>query len=66
MSVKVTYKGNTLTNFSNTSKKLLTAGKYLEDDVTISDDTGLPVGTARSSYIFTNIGLTWVTNAEEN
>lgn len=37
MSTTVTYKGNTLATFSDTTKKLLTSGKYLEDDISITD-----------------------------
>ncbi len=37
MSTTVTYKGNTLTTVNNATKKLNTKGKYMEDDVTITD-----------------------------
>lgn len=37
MSVNITYKNNTLTSFSNGTKILKTAGKYMEDDVIITD-----------------------------
>ena len=37
MSSRITYKGNTLTTVSNTTKVLDTAGTYLEDDITIID-----------------------------
>lgn len=37
MSTTVTYKGNTLTTINNATKKLNTKGKYMEDDVTITD-----------------------------
>lgn len=37
MATTVTYKGNTLATLTNQTKKLLTAGTYLEDDVTIED-----------------------------
>ena len=39
MSTTVTYKGNTLTTVINQTKILKTAGKYLEDDVTIEDES---------------------------
>lgn len=37
MSTTVTYKGDTLTTVSNQTRKLLTQGKYLEDDITLVD-----------------------------
>lgn len=37
MSTTVTYKGATLTTAENQTRTLLTAGKYLEDNVTITD-----------------------------
>lgn len=37
MSTTVTYKGATLTTADNQTRTLLTAGKYLEDNVTITD-----------------------------
>ena len=37
MSTTVTYKGNTLATVSNNTKTLKTAGKYMEDDVTLVD-----------------------------
>lgn len=39
MSTTVTYKGSTLTTATNQTRTLKTAGKYLEDDVTIVDST---------------------------
>ena len=36
MATTITYKGSDLTSFSNTSKILRTAGKYLEGDITIT------------------------------
>ena len=39
MAVTVTYKGSTLTTVENQSKTLRTAGKYMEDDVTLTDVT---------------------------
>ena len=40
MSTTVTYKGSVIATISNTVKKLLTKGKYLEDDITITDSGG--------------------------
>lgn len=40
MSTTVTYKGETLTTVENTTKTLLTAGKYCEDDFTLTDVSG--------------------------
>lgn len=39
MSTTVTYKGQTITTAENQTRTLLTAGKYMEDDVTITDVT---------------------------
>ena len=39
MSTTVSYKGSTLATVSNNTKTLLTEGKYLEDDITITDST---------------------------
>ncbi len=39
MSTTVTYKGSTLTTVSNETKKLNTAGTWLEDDITITDSS---------------------------
>lgn len=39
MSTTVTYKNNTLTTVSNATKTLKTAGKYMEGDVTLVDDS---------------------------
>ena len=39
MSATVTYKGNTLTTVHNTTKTLETAGTWLEDNITIVDDS---------------------------
>ena len=39
MSTTVTYKGSTLTTAENQTRTLKTAGKYLEDDITITDVT---------------------------
>ena len=39
MSTTVTYKGNTLTTVNNATKTLKTAGKYMEDDIALTDTT---------------------------
>lgn len=39
MTATITYKGNTLATADNNTKTLLTSGKYLEDDITITDVT---------------------------
>ena len=39
MSTTVTYKGETLATVSNTTKTLTTSGKYLEDDITLTDNS---------------------------
>lgn len=43
MSTIVTYKGEELTTVNNTTKILKTAGKYMEDDVTLNDRTDTAV-----------------------
>lgn len=53
MSSTVKYKGNTLMTVTNQIRKLLTAGKYLEDDITIEDVTS---GGGSS---WTKVGETW-------
>lgn len=40
MSTTVSYKGQTITTVSNDTKTLLTEGKYLEDDLTLTDVSG--------------------------
>ena len=40
MSTTVSYKGQTLATVSNQTKTLLTEGKYLEDDLTLTDVSG--------------------------
>lgn len=45
MSTTVTYKGETLTTVENATKTLLTAGKYCEDDFTLTDVSGSGVDT---------------------
>lgn len=40
MSTTVTYKGETLTTVENQTRTLQTAGKYLEGDIILTDETG--------------------------
>ena len=42
MSTTVTYKGSTIAAFTNTTKTLQTSGKWMEDDVTITDTPSSP------------------------
>ena len=42
MSTTVTYKGSTLTTVNNQTRVMKTAGKYMEDDVTLIDITASP------------------------
>lgn len=58
MSSTVKYKGNTLMTVTNQIRKLLTAGKYLEDDITIEDVTS---GGGSS---WTKVGETWELTVE--
>lgn len=39
MSTVITYKGHTLAEIEGAGKRLKTAGKYMEDNLTIVDDT---------------------------
>lgn len=39
MSAQITYKGTSIANFTNVTRTLTTQGKYLEDDITITDTT---------------------------
>lgn len=45
MSTTVTYKGNTLTTVDNQTRTLKTAGKYLEDDITLVDTSSTSIYT---------------------
>lgn len=67
MSTTVTYKGQVLTTVTNGTKKLLTAGKYMEDDVTMVDDSMpvIPSGAGFTSYNYNDLNLTWTSHAEE-
>lgn len=40
MSATIKYKGATIASFTDTTKKLTTAGKYLEADIFVTDETG--------------------------
>ena len=40
MSTTITYKGNALTTVNNETKKLRTAGTWLEDDIFVTDESG--------------------------
>ena len=53
MTATITYKGNTLATANNNTKTLLTSGKYLEDNITITDVTS---GGGSS---WTKVGETW-------
>lgn len=69
MSTTVTYKGATLVTIDNATKKLLTAGKYMEDDVTITDTPSggdIPIGIAKMSFTVSSLGLSWSITAEES
>lgn len=59
MSSTVKYKGNTLMTVTNQIRKLLTAGKYLEDDITIEDVT------SGSTSPWTKVGETWELTLED-
>ena len=53
MTATISYKGNTLATANNNTKTLLTSGKYLEDNITITDVTS---GGGSS---WTKVGETW-------
>lgn len=53
MTATIKYKGSTLATADNSTKTLLTAGKYLEDDITVTDVTS---GGGSS---WTKVGTTW-------
>ena len=42
MSTNISYKGSTIASFSNDTKTLTTAGKYLEADVIVTDTSSAP------------------------
>lgn len=59
MTATITYKGNTLATADNNTKTLLTSGKYLEDNITITDVTS---GGGSS---WTKVGETWELTIED-
>lgn len=67
MATTVTYKGQTLTTVTNGTKILLTSGKYMEDDVTLVDDSRpvIPISLATAIYIYDDSLYTWMNTAEE-
>lgn len=64
MSTTVTYKGQNLTTVENQTRTLTTAGKYLEDDITLTDVTQGGGGETRklvdSSYAGVYGSCVWV------
>lgn len=57
MSTTITYKGNTLTTLDNETKTLKTSGKYMEDDLLVSDAvtktyTATISSTGNSTYCY--------------
>ena len=56
MSTTVTYKGSTLTTATNQTKVLETAGKYMEDDVTIVDVTAASPTLQAKTYTVSAAG----------
>lgn len=58
MTATISYKGNTLATADNNTKTLLTSGKYLEDNITITDVTS---GGGSS---WTKVGETWELTVE--
>ena len=58
MSTTVTYKDNILTTVNNNTKTLKTAGKYMEDDVTLVDVQNTFIITPTYIYDSDN-GPTW-------
>lgn len=55
MSTQVTYKGDTIASFSNTTKTLKTSGKYMEDDVTITESIALQSKNVNPGATATNV-----------
>ena len=54
MSTQVTYKGNTIANFTNDTKTLKTSGKYMEDDVVVTESIEAGTATTPATTITTN------------
>ena len=55
MSTQVTYKGSTIASFANTTKTLKTSGKYMEDDVAITESISLQSKTVTPTETATNV-----------
>lgn len=62
MSVEVTYKGNQIASFTNTTKTLKTSGKYMEGDVAIEESIASGVVTAPASITATGATVSTGTN----
>lgn len=58
MAVTVTYKGHILADFEGAGKRLKTAGKYMEDHLSIVDDTinGDPLGYGNNTTSMVGAG----------
>ncbi len=58
MAVTITYKGHTLADFEGTGKRLKTAGKYMEDHLSIVDDSidGDPLGYGNNTASMVGVG----------
>ena len=55
MATQVVYKGDTIASFSNTTKTLKTSGKYMEDDVTITESIALQSKSVNPGATATNV-----------
>lgn len=64
----ITYKGETLATFTDVTKTMLTTGKYMEDDITItsSEQNEFPTTVVKMSYVLSGLDLSWQISAEEN
>ncbi len=67
MSTTVTYKGETLTTVENQTRTLQTAGKYLEDDITLTDVSGGggDILTTANITIINRMGTPWQSSIPE-
>lgn len=61
MSTTVTYKGETLATVSNATKTLTTQGKYLEDNITLTDVSGSAPTLQSKTLNVSSAGTTTVT-----